>query len=177
MRMRTSTVLLSCLFTLLLISSSSGYELNTRYASLTYNSEDLLRKFNKEIALGSLSYLLRNRRSITVDDEIRNKMEVIVEKVEAILEMHPKELRFTVSLLPSEDAIHETYRRKYGKTVDFVSFYSPRDKTIFVSVKDIDLAVLAHEIAHAVIDLYYGMATPSKIHEVLAQYVESHLRD
>ena len=177
MRIRTSTVLLACLFTLVLLSSSSGYELNTRYASIAYNSEDHLRKFNKEIALGSISYLLRNRRSITVDDEIRNKVDVIVEKVEAILEMHPKELRFTVSLLPSENEVHEIYRKKYGKSVDFVSFYSPRDRTIFVSVKDIDLAVLAHEIAHAIIDLYYGMTTPSKIQELLAQYVESHLKD
>ncbi len=73
--------------------------------------------------------------------------------------------------------MQQTYRKKYGKGVDFISFYSPKYKTIFVSVKDIDLGVLAHEIAHAVIDFYYGMATPSKIQEVLAQYVESHLKD
>ncbi len=177
MRIKISTVLLAGLLILTVSPPSSGYELKTRYAAIEYSTEDHLRKFNKEISLGSLSYLLRNEKSITAGDEIKSKIDVIVERVEAILEMHPKEVKFTVSLLPSEDAVQEIYRRKYGRSVDFISFYSPRDKTIYVSVKDIDMAVLAHEIAHAIIDFYYGISTPSKIHEVLAQYVESHLRD
>ena len=177
MRIRISTVLLACLFMLVLFSPALGYELKTRYTTIAYDSEHHLRKFNKEVVLGGLSYLLRDRRSITADDEIKNKIDVIVERVEAILEMYPKEVKLTISLLPSEDEVQVIYKRKYGKSVDFVSFYSPKDRTIFVSIKDVDLAVLAHEIAHSIIDLYYGVATPSKIHEVLAQYVESHLKD
>jgi len=81
------------------------------------------------------------------------------------------------NMLPSDEEVQAVYKKKYREDVDFIAFYSPRDKTIFVSVPDTNLGVLAHEIAHAVIDLYYGRATPLKIHEVLAQYVESHLRD
>lgn len=177
MRRRIFSVLLACLFILISVAVSSGFELQTRYATVTYSSEEHLRKFNKEVVLGSLSYLARNKKSITVGDEVKNKIEVIVERVEAILEMYPKDIKITISLLPSENEVQETYRRKYGRRVDFISFYSPKDKAIFVSIKDIDLAVLAHETAHAVIDLYYGTATPSKIHELLAQYVEAHLKD
>jgi hypothetical protein len=91
--------------------------------------------------------------------------------------MFPNEVKFTVSLLSSDDEVQRIYRSKYGKSVDYIAFYSPRDKTVFVSVKDIDTGVLAHEIAHVIIDLFYGIATPAKIHEVLAQYVETHLKD
>jgi len=177
MQMRISSVLLACSFILILFSPSSGHELKTRYTTITYNSEEHLRKFNKEISLGSLSYILRNKKSFTIDDEIRDKIDVIVERVEAILEMFPKEVKFSISLLPAEEEVQGIYKKKYGKHVDFIAFYSPRDKVIFVSVKGIDLGILAHEIAHAIIDLYYGVTTPSKIHEVLAQYVESHLKD
>ena len=73
--------------------------------------------------------------------------------------------------------MREIFRKKYGRDVDYIAFYSPRDKTVYVSVSDVELTVLAHEIGHVIIDFYYGMATPQKIHEVLAQYVEEHLKD
>ncbi len=173
-------VLKFILISMFIFTSSStvfGYELKTRYITIVYNNEDQLRRFNKEISLGSLSYLLRNKKSITADDEIKNKLDVIIERVESILEMYPKEVKFTITLLSSDDEVQGIFRSKYGKNVDYIAFYSPRDKTIFVSVKDIELEVLAHEIAHVVIDFYYGTSTPTKIHEVLAQYVETHLRD
>lgn len=91
--------------------------------------------------------------------------------------MYPKEVGFSLVLLSSDREVQVVFRRKYGKDVDYISFYSPRDKTIYVSVRDVDTGVMAHEITHLIIDLYYGIGTPEKIHEVLAQYVESHLKD
>jgi hypothetical protein len=177
MRARTAQAILIGLTLVVFCSASSGSELKTRYATILYQNEDHLRRFNKEIPLGSLSYLLRGKKSITTDDEIRNKIDVLIERVEAILEMFPKDLKFSLSLLSSDDEVQGVYRSKYARNADYIAFYSPGDRTIFVSVKDIDTGILAHEIAHVIIDLYYGMSTPTKIHEVLAQYVETHLRD
>ena len=177
MHLKISKALITGLFIFMSCSLSSGNELKTRYATIVYSSEEQLRTFNKEISLSGLSYLLRSKRSITAEDEIKNKLDVIIERVETILEMFPNEVKFTVSLLSSDDDVQRIYRSRYGKSVDYIAFYSPRDKTVFVSVKDIDTGVLAHEIAHVIIDLFYGIATPAKIHEVLAQYVETHLKD
>jgi len=66
---------------------------------------------------------------------------------------------------------------RYGLTVDYVAFYAPRDKVVYVSVDDADLSVLAHELTHVILDHYFGIAPPVKIHEVLAQFVEEHLKD
>jgi hypothetical protein len=161
----------------MLSSVSLGYELKTRYATITYENEDHLRSFNKEVTLGSFSYLMRNKKSVTVTEEIGNKIDVIIERVETILEMFPRELKFTIVLLSTDDEVQRIYRDKYGRRVDYIAFYSPRDKTIFISVNDISLGVLAHELAHVIIDCYYGIPTPVNIHEILAQYVESHIRD
>ena len=177
MRAKIKTTLLTGLMLLTCFSVSFASELRSRYATILYSNEDEVRKFNYEVSLGSLSYLLRNRGSITVGDELKNKVDVIIEKVESILEMYPKELKFHIVLLPSNNEVQEIFRKKYGTYVDYIAFYSPRDKTVYVSVEDIELTVLAHEIGHVVIDFYYGVGTPRKIHEVLSQYVEAHLKD
>jgi hypothetical protein len=170
-------ILLSGLLVFIFSSVSFAYELKSRYTTIIYTGDDQIRRFNKEISLGSLSYLLRNKTSVTAEDEVKNKMDVLIERVETILEMYPKELKFNIALLSSDNEVQDVFRKKYGGTVDYIAFYSRRDKTIYASIKDIELGVLAHEIAHVIIDFYYGMSTPTKIHEVLAQYVENHLKD
>ncbi|MEW6586435.1 MAG: hypothetical protein AB1442_12595 [Nitrospirota bacterium] len=165
------------LFVFMACSLSWANEIKSRYTTIVYPNEDLIRRLNKEIALGSLSYLLKSRTSFTLEDEVKNKIDIIVERVENILEMFPRDVKFTLMLFSSDDEVQALYKTKYGKSVDFIAFYSPRDRTIYLSAKDIDIGVLAHEIAHVIIDLYYGISTPTKIHEVLAQYVETHLKD
>jgi len=177
MHVKINTTLLTGLMILTFFSGSSAGELKSRYTTIIYNNEDQIRRFNNEVSLGSLSYLPRNRGSITTGDELKNKVDVIIERVESILEMYPRELKFHIVLLPSDDEVQETFRKKYGRNVDYIAFYSPRDKTVYASVKNIELTVLAHEIGHVIIDFYYGVATPQKIHEVLSQYVEEHLKD
>ena len=170
-------IFLSGIVLCVLSSASVAYELKSRYTTISYSTDDQLRRFNKELSLGSLSYLLRKRTSITYADEAGNKVDVLIERVETILEMYPKELKFKVVLLSSENEVQEIFRKKYGRTVDYIAFYSPRDKTIYLSVKDVELGVLAHELGHVIVDFYYGISTPEKIHEVLSQYVETHMKD
>jgi hypothetical protein len=152
-------------------------ELKTQYATVAYDKEEQLRKFNRGVSLGSLSYLIRNKRSITSDDEVRNKVDALVERVEAVLDMFPRDLKFRIVLLSTDTEVQRVYKNKYGGAVDYISFYSPRDKTMYISVDDIRIGVLAHEITHVILDFYFGVSPPVKIHEVLAQFVETHLKD
>jgi len=177
MHVKINKTLLTGLMILTLFSVSSASELKSRYTTITYSNEDQVRRFNNEVSLGSLSYLMRNRGSVTTGDEVKNKVDVIIERVESILEMYPRELKFHIVLLPSDNEVQEIFRKKYRRNADYIAFYSPGDKTVYISVKDIELTVLAHEIGHVIIDFYYGIATPQKLHEVLAQYVEEHLKD
>jgi len=158
-------------------ASAPAFELKTRYATVVYDHEELLRKFNKEVSLGSLSYLLRNRKSITVEDEAGNKIDVLIERVETLLDMFPREMKFKIMLLPADSEVQKIYRSRYGAKVDYIAFYSPKEKTMFLSVDDIRIGVLAHELTHVILDHYFGVSPPAKVHEVLAQFVETHLKD
>ncbi len=178
MRLVLSRIIIIFLIIFAFVSTSSlAYEIKSKYTTISYEREEQLQKFNKEIRLGRLSYLLKDKKGITYKDEIKNKVDVIVERVETILEMFPNEVNFKIALLSSDDEVQAIFKEKYGRTIDYIAFYSPKDKTIFLSVEDIDIRVLAHEFAHVIIDMYYGIPTPAKLHEILAQYVETHLQD
>lgn len=74
------------------ISSALCEELKTRYATVRYDDINLLQKFNDEIYLGrQLNMQLRQQKAFTMQDELHNKLNLIVEKVETVLDMsaHP----------------------------------------------------------------------------------------
>lgn len=163
---------------LLLASPVAANEMETRYAKVVYAEEGLLRTFNDEVVLGGgLFSLGRRPQQVTVQDELRNKLNNIVEKVMAVLEMYPKNLRFTLVLLPDAREVQRVYRENFGKEVNYIAFYSPKHKTMYLSIRDIELRVIAHEIGHVVVDHYFDVPPPVKIHEVLAQFAETHISD
>lgn len=170
-------IIIFLFFSFFLSIDISGVDLKTRYVTIFYDNEKLLTEFNKEIRLGSLSYLLKNKKIITIEDEIRSKVDVIVDRVQDVLSMYPKEISFKIVLLSSSGEVQSVFKHKYKRDVDYVAFYCPKEKIIYLSIKDIDLGIFVHEVAHVIVDLYYGIPTPSKIHEVLAQYVEMHFLD
>ncbi len=158
-------------------SIASGFELTTQYATISYAQEDLLTQFNRQLSLGKISYLLRNKISITTEDQVKNKIDVLIERVEAILDMHPDNFKIRIVILRSTADVKKAIKSTSSRDADLIAFYTPKGKTIYLAVSDVRLVVLAHEMGHAVIDAYFVVAPPAKIHEVLAQFVELHLYD
>ncbi len=91
--------------------------------------------------------------------------------------MFPDKMLITLVLLPDDDDVSDVYKIKYGKKQDNIAFYSLSEKTIYISVDDTNLRVLAHEMGHAVTDLYFKVRPPYKIHELMAQFAEKHITD
>lgn len=175
--LKTLIILCAAVSVLFATSTSPAAEIESRHALIVFEKDDLLRKFNDEVNLRSLSYLTRNRTNLTVADEVRNKVDIVVERVEKVLEMFPKALKFKVVLLASDNDVARIYKTRYGHNVDYIAFYSSREKTVYISVRDVSLHVLAHEFAHVIVDHYFGVSPSARIHEVLAQFAETHLED
>jgi len=155
-----------------------GAELKTNYATIIYSNEELLEKFNQEIVLNrQLRLMLRNQKIFTVQDEVKSKVDLVVEKVESVLEMFPDILQFKMKVMATSDEVQQVYLAKYGRQVDHIAYYSLKEKTIYISTDDANLRVMAHEIGHTVVDHYYKNPTPSKIHEVLAQFAEKYVTE
>lgn len=159
-------------------AEAHGNEVKGRYVTVRVSHRDLLKDFNEEFYLGRrLGYLLRNKDIVTVEDEVLAKLDAVMEKVEVTLDMFPPNLHITVILLPSADDVSEIFKRKYGKKVNHIAYYSLSEDTIYVSVEDSRLEVIAHEMGHAIVDHYFTERPPYTIHELMAQFAEKHVAD
>lgn len=166
-------------FTALTISALSDTaaragEIRTLYATLIYDNAECLQQFNDQVPESS-SCSIGYRVALTQEEEAGCKLDVIVNRVEAVLDIFPRGLNFTLVLLPTSSAVQEVYKRKYGKNPDYIAFYSPGDNYIYMSANDVTVGVLAHELTHVIVGKYFSRALPSVIQEAVAQYVDSQI--
>ena len=105
-------------------------------------------------------------------------MDNIVERVSKLLDMYPYDVHFTINLYHANKDIEMAFRELGGlRALEGVpiAFYSHKRKTIYVSIDKLTPGVLAHEIAHAIINVYFETPPPERMQEILAQYVDKHL--
>lgn len=157
----------------------SGKKIMTGYAMIFYEDDETLRLFNKKIKLGSMSYILKRKveTDLSVEGQISGKVNVVIAKVEEILEMYPKNFKVDIHIVRDIVKVRAIYERQYGRKVKFWAFYSPIGMVIYVAADEIELKILAHELAHAVIDQFFGVVAPEKIHEILAHYVDENFKE
>lgn len=149
-------------------------QVSTGYSRIFYEDEETLRKFNRKIKYGSVNYLHAGSAlyDLSVEDQVSRKIDLIIDKVKSILDMKPKNFKVDIHILKSIDKVRISYKRKYGREVEFIAFYSPIERAVYISAEEAKLKVLAHELAHAVIDQFFDVVPPEKIHELLAHHVE-----
>ncbi len=166
-------LLLFCFFT----PPAYCTQIQSRYVTLKYSGKDLLRSFDDQIYLGSNLSSMMPKNTVTLEDEVLAKVDLVVEKAETVLDMFPNNMHFTLILVADSDDVSKVYNQMYHKNVNYLSFYSLSQKTIWMSVDDANLHVLAHEIGHAIVDHYFKVRPPYNIHELMAQFVEKHITD
>lgn len=155
----------------------SAAELRTGPATLVFEQDGLLAKFNDALSLRGMAYFRKTRRGFTVEEEAAAKVDAVVRRVGDILDMFPHNMNFMIVLLPSAADVRKVLREKYMSKAEYPAFYDYKDKKVYVSVDDLDIEVFSHEIAHVIMSHYFGVQPSAKIHEVLAHYVTEHIRD
>lgn len=112
-----------------------------------------------------------------VTDKIRYQLDLLFSRVEEILDMHPRGMRVTIKIFPTRLELGEEYFTIFKAREDHKSFYINKFNTIYASAEDLSDSVLAHEMAHAVVDRYFAVIPPEKVREMLASYVDLHLAE
>ncbi|MCK5312023.1 MAG: hypothetical protein KAJ62_07935 [Desulfobacteraceae bacterium] len=177
---RFFTILSPFLFVLVLVSPSQtcfAFEIITEYAVIEYDSQKTLKAFNRELYMGRFKYNIRRKGNDTIEDEVKNKIDFIVEKVMKVLNMYLPELKFKIVIHPSKRGVKNDFKRIYNINVNYIAFYSPSRNKIFYSANNAELRVVTHEIGHVVAENYFEVSPPQNIHEVIAQYAEKHITD
>jgi len=145
----------------------------TDKTTIHYNKESDLYRFAEKISSGRNT----NFPYKGVGSSTRSKVDRIVYKVETLLDMYPLNFHFDIYLYPTYLELVEVYRGMGIMGTTPVAFYSPRAETIYISLDELNAGVFAHEVAHAVINRYFPTPPPARMQEILAQYVDKHLRE
>ena len=153
-------------------------EIKTKYAVIKYDNSKQLQRLNNTLHLSrGLAYELQKKNTITIQDEIAAKFDILIEKVKVVVDMYPEQLKYDVHLFWTAKDAQNALLKRYNKQVNFISFYSRGDNLLYLSVEDAELHVVAHELGHVVVEHYFGRSPPVRMHEVMAQYAETHISD
>jgi hypothetical protein len=156
----------------------------TRYAAISYAEEKDLHIFTRNTGSG-LSFLRENpeRNPLLA----KTQVDKIVETICSLLDMHPPNLRFSITLYRTQEEVTTAYYRASGGANAYkaqsmtgaapIAFYSHRTRNIAVAIDNITDGILGHEITHAIISAYFVTPPPARMQEILAQYMDKHFRD
>lgn len=163
---------------ILMTGAASAYDapqktLETKYAELYFRDDDALRSFGRQI--GAISFFSRDESRTA--ELVAAQLEDIVSRVRRRLDMYPDGLRFKIRIYPTHLEIQAVYMTFDINAKAPIAFYAHAARSIYVSLEDVNDGVLAHEIAHAVISIYFVTPPPARMQEILAQYVDRHLWD
>jgi hypothetical protein len=159
MTLRIARTIISAVIILSPVSVSAQTEktFKTNYSLIHYYEDKDLNDFLWRI--GGKKFEYSNDTNLA-----RSRVDRIVDRVENILDMHPKAFNIDIYL-----------RRGDLEEINKVAYYNSKINSIFVSIDNASDGVFAHEVAHAVIYKYFPRPPSSTAQEVLTQYVDKYL--
>ncbi|MBU4376779.1 MAG: hypothetical protein KKD29_04795 [Candidatus Omnitrophica bacterium] len=117
------------------------------------------------------------KKGISTGEQLANKIDILTRKVRKVLDMYPQGFKVNIRIYKNAEDLKDAYKGIFEEEADHKAFYIYKFNTIYISMDDLSESILSHEIGHAVIDNYFNVLPPAKIRELLACYVELHLRD
>ena len=160
--------------------------LETKYTIILYQSLEDLKKFDKKIDYSpdewGISRLFSGSGADKRMDKLKKKIDALHERVQWILGMRKKKNKLKINIYPDKEKLHATFSKIYKKSyrsyktsLRIRAWYIFESNTIYITVDDLNEGILAHEIAHSVIDQYLKVRPPKAAAEILARYVDKHL--
>lgn len=148
-------------FLTLTIGVSTGFAessniFRTKYTTIHYKEDKDLSDFLWRLG-GTRIDFARDK------DMASNRVDRIVERVETIIDMRPKDLNVDVYLQRGD--------LKYNE----IAFYQYKTNAVYLSVDKASDGVFAHEISHVIVNRYFTTPIPSKMQEIVTQYVDRYL--
>jgi hypothetical protein len=155
--------------------------LETTYTKIRYHSLKDLKDFNKKIdytpGLSGVMALFSKKTSDDLANKIHRKIDAVYERVQEILDMRKIMKKVVVNIYHNKKELHAAYYEIFKKPCRLRGWYIFEWNTIYLRVDDIHEGMLAHEMAHSIIDHYFSVRPPSATAEILARYVDGHLFD
>jgi len=159
----------------------SWRSIETKHTIIRYQDVDDLEAFGEQIDYspgegGLVKPLFSSSESKSLPEKLARKIDALFERVQEILDMRKKMKKVNINIYPDKKQLREAFERIYRKPCHIRAWYEYSYHTIFICVDDVHEGMLAHEMAHGIIDHYLKVRPPSATAEILARYVDSHLK-
>lgn len=163
-------------------SPESGWQRHeTKYTIIKYKRSKDINTFDKSIDFSPDQFTVKGLFIVGDSKDpmgsITWKVDALFERVQQILDMRKKMNKIVINIYPNEKQFHDAYYNITWTKCQVRSWYLFKTNTIHVNVDDIHEGILAHEMAHAIIDNYLDVRPPRATAEILAVYVDQHLYD
>jgi len=176
---------LSAILTVGTVHAQTWQVLETKYLAINYRNLEDLRQFDRQIKYSedrkgvfSGFFTSSSEKSASgkkFERQLAEKLDNLFEKVQTILDMR-KPIKVNVQLYPDQVSLQQAYYAIYGNHRDLMAWYLFEFNTIYLNVKDLFDGMFAHECAHAIVDNYFDTRPPRATAEILARYVDTHLK-
>ena len=112
-----------------------------------------------------------------IEEKVAYRLDVVFMRVRDILGMYPNKAEIKIKIHKNRQNINAELCYFSRADANCKSFYTYRFNTIYTSEQDMTDSVIAHEMAHAVVDNYFSTTPSEKMAEILATNVDLHLDD
>jgi len=155
--------------------------LETRRTIIQYKTRKDLEKFDRRIdyspGRSTFSRMYgASSGSSGSRNTLANKIDALYERVQEILEMRGKMQKVIINVYSNEYQLDQAFYRITGRSCRIRAWYIYESNTVYINADDVHEGILAHELAHAIIDHYLLVRPPRATAEILAHYVDEHLR-
>jgi len=171
---------------LVLAASAAGADtenwqsLPTKHTVIRFQSDRDLEQFNQSIDYspgGGFRALFGGSGGKDFSAKLIQKIDDLFARAQEILDMRKYMRRVHINIYSNKEKLQEVYLREVKSRGEFRAWYLFEQNTIYLQVEDINEGMLAHEMAHAIIDNFLQVRPPSASAEILARYVDAHLND
>ena len=153
--------------------------IKTAYFDILYEQDVDLKRVHKKLH-GRRFYASPGSRPPALsgfDEKIAYRLNLLFDRVKAILGMYPAEISFKIKIFKDSQMAYDKFFEITKRKLKVKAFYSRKDKVMYTSESDISDSVIAHEMAHAICDHYFVVKPPVSAEEILARHVDAHLED
>lgn len=160
---------------------STWQRIETKHTIVQYERIKDLKDFDSNIDYSADGFSFSNLFSAGDSDNpagsLTRKLDSLYERVQQILDMRGMLKKVRINIYSNRKRLHEAYLSITGQECRIKAWYIFEVNTVYITNDDVDKGIIAHEMAHSIIDHYFSVRPPEATAEILATYVDQHLDD
>lgn len=149
---------------------------------LIYKDQEQLQKFSELIQPGafgqSFGSLFGGGGGVGGGkNDVGQYLNNLLRRVQLVLDMPYPRMKIVIKVFDNQQQLGQAAVVLIGRRLSEPGFYWHATKTIHVTLDDLSVGIMAHEMGHAVIDHFLAIKPPPKIAEMLCQYVDKEITE